>query len=299
MLAKLGAAGTFGVPFYLFAALYFQARSFARKPQMPLHHYLLRRIKRLYVPMVAWTFIYLLARNIKHHYFTHVDPVRWNVSLLWTGSAHHLWFLPMLMIVTIAAAILNRGCARRPRLRNLVIIVSAIIGTYMSVCPRPDWLNYVPDNEGYFFLQSWKALPSVFLGLSLAWWLALGRDGALFSPAVGFAGILLTCAMVSNQTLYGYSRVERTMSGMGWLMVALTAWWAPWVSVLARLGRHAYGIYLVHVLVIETIQAIAHHAGYGSSIQLDLFTMTSTFLLSSAVAVSLSRIPSLRWLNGE
>jgi surface polysaccharide O-acyltransferase-like enzyme len=55
----------------------------------------------------------------------------------------------------------------------------------------------------------------------------------------------------------------------------------------------------VHVLVIETIQAIAHHAGYGSSIQLDLFTMTSTFLLSSAVAVSLSRIPSLRWLNGE
>jgi surface polysaccharide O-acyltransferase-like enzyme len=266
---------------------------------MPLHLYLLRRIKRLYLPMLAWTFIYLLTRDIKHHFFTHLEPVRWNPSLLLTGSAHHLWFLPMLMIVTVAAAILNHACVRRPRLRNLVIIGSAIVGTYLSVCPRPDWLNYAFDNEGYFFSQCWRALPSVFLGLAMAWWLALTRDGSLFTPAVGFAGILVTCAMVSDQTLHGYSRLERTMSGMGWLMVALTAWSAPWVPVLARLGRHAYGIYLVHVLVIETIQAIAHHAGYGSSVELDVFTMTSTFLLSSAIAISLSRMPYLRWLNGE
>ena len=298
-LSKLGAAGTFGVPFYLLASLYFQARSFARKPQMPLHHYLLRRIKRLYLPMLAWTFIYLLARDIKHHFYTHLEPVRWSVSLLWTGSAHHLWFLPMLMIVTVAAAILNRACARRPGIRNAVIIGSAIVGTYLAICPRPDWLNYAFDNEGYFFWECWRALPSVFLGLSIAWWLALGRSGALFTPAVGFAGILVTCAMVGDQVLHGYSRLERTMSGMGWLMVALTAWSAPWVPALARLGRHAYGIYLVHVMLIESIQAIAHHAGYGSSVALDLFTMTSTFVLSTAIAISISRIPHLRWLNGE
>jgi len=298
-LSKFGAAGTFGVPFYLFAALYFQARSFAAKPQMLLHTYIWRRVKRLYIPMVAWTFIYIFVRDLKHHFFTHLPRVQFDYTMLWTGSAHHLWFLPLLMVVTVLAATLNRVCADRPLARTRLIYISAILGTALAVVPRPDWLNYATSLEGYFFHQCWRALPSVFLGLSLAWWLAFVRRGALFTPAMGFAGLLLTTAMISNQIIYGYSRLDRTLSGLGWLMVALAAWNAPWVPMLARLGRYSYGIYLIHVLIIEGLQAVLHHAGFAVSVPLDLCIMLATFTLSSLIAVAIAQVRWLRWLDGD
>ena len=99
-----------------------------------------------------------------------------------------------------------------------------------------------------------KSLPSAFLGLSRPWWLAWDCDDRLFSPALGFAGLLLTFAMLANQIVSGYSRVDRTLSGLGWLMAALAAWRGPWVNsdgalrptVVRRLSRT--------VLIIEGVQ---------------------------------------------
>src|SRR5690349_11297936 len=39
-LVRLGYIGTFGVPFYLFASLFFQARAFRRNPHRPLDQYI-------------------------------------------------------------------------------------------------------------------------------------------------------------------------------------------------------------------------------------------------------------------
>jgi peptidoglycan/LPS O-acetylase OafA/YrhL len=267
---------------------------------MLLHKYIWRRVKRLYLPMVVWTFIYIFARNLKHHFYTHLPPVHFDFAMLLSGSAYHLWFLPVLMIVTILAAVLNRFCTTYPNARMPLIYTCAIAGTVLAVVPRPDWMNYINgDAEGIFFYGIWRSLPAICLGLSLAWWLAFVRRGALFSTSVGFAGLLLTAAMVANQILYGYTRLDRTLSGLGWLMVALTAWNAPWVPMLARLGRYSYGIYLVHVLILEALQAIFHHAGYGVSVQLDLFIMLVTFVASAAIAVSIAQVRWLRWLNGD
>jgi surface polysaccharide O-acyltransferase-like enzyme len=119
------------------------------------------------------------------------------------------------------------------------------------------------------------------------------------SPAIGFAGILMTFMMVADQIISGYSRVDRTLSGLGWLIAALASWRGAWVGWLARLGKHSFGIYLSHALFIEGIQAAAHASGYGVSLGLDLVAMTGGFIGALLTTLLIARTPKLRWLNGD
>lgn len=298
-LAKIDYIGTFGVPFYLFASLYFQARSFREHPDRQIKAYIGARMKRLYLPFLAWTAIYLVARNLKHVLLLHHPMLPMKPAYLLAGTAHHLWFLPMLVIVTILTGILGRFCSGNPRLRWIIIVSSSIIGSILAIVPRPEWFNYARGDNVYFLYQSWKTLPSVFLGLALAWWMAWQPRKLLINPAIGFAGLLMTTMMIGNQIVSGYSRMDRTLSGFGWLIVALADWRGAWVSILARFGKRAFGMYLSHVLFIEGIQAIAHASGYGISLGLDALSVVGSFIGAAVTTLLIARTPRLRWLNGD
>lgn len=297
-LKRFDLVGTFAVPFYLFASLYFQARSLRRDASRNIVQYVVSRLKRLYLPFVAWTFIYLVARNVKHLFVSDAPPVPFEWHHLWTGSAHHLWFLPYLIIASLLSAFAARFSNTRPALRITIITICALVGGVLAVVPRPDWLNHISGEEGYFFFQCWKALPSAFLGLALAWILSNADDDSLITPIVGLAGALLTIGTVTDQLIHGYSRLERTLSGLGWLLAALATWRGPWVQWMARGGRHAYGIYLTHVLFIEAVQAIAHRAGLGSSIGLDAVTIIAGFFGGLLLTTALDKSRHTAWLNG-
>jgi peptidoglycan/LPS O-acetylase OafA/YrhL len=299
-LKRFDLVGTFAVPFYLFASLYFQARSLRRTaPSRNIAEYVVSRLKRLYLPFLAWTVIYLVARNAKHLFVSNAPPVAFEWHHLWTGSAHHLWFLPFLIIASLLSAFAARFSNTRPTLRRAIIAACALLGGILAVAPRPAWLNHIAGQEGYFFYQCWRALPSAFLGLALAWILSTADDDdSLITPIVGLAGALLTIGTVTDQLINGYSRLERTLSGLGWMLAALATWRGPWVNWMARGGRNAYGIYLTHVLFIEGVQAVAHRAGFGSSVGLDAVTIAAGFGGGLLLTNLLSRSRRTAWLNG-
>jgi peptidoglycan/LPS O-acetylase OafA/YrhL len=296
-LAPYAAIGTFQVPFFVFLSLYFQVRSFRGEPQRPLGAYAWGRIQRLYTPFLAWSVIYLVARNLKKLL---LDQGAW-VTPQWCdaicGTAHHLWFLPFLTVIAIAFAGLNRLGARYPMLRAPIAGAAVLAGLMLVTAPRPQWLNQ-PSGAVYCLFQAWRALPSAFLGLGVAWILS-GMDlRTPFARGAGIAGLFLTAGAVFSQIRFGYSRPERTLSGLGWALVALSGWHRSWVPHLAALGKYAYGAYLSHVLVIETVQALAHSAGVGPSVALDAFTFAMGVAGAFWIAIVLGRHRRLAWLNG-
>jgi fucose 4-O-acetylase-like acetyltransferase len=294
-LAPFKLIGTFSVPFYLFAALYFQARSLRRSPELDFCTYAWRRVRRLYVPFLAWSAVYVVAINLKHVLLVHSGwsaPAFWE---LWAGPAEHLYFLPQLLIVTLLSAALHRAFGARRAARWAVITLALAAGAVMAVVPRPDWLNYV-RGEGYFFDQAWRSLPSALLGLGLAWALGSLRDAVVLNGLIGFGGAALTAAMVVTQIRYGYSRLERTLSGMGWMLAALAVWRGPWVTWLAKAGRRSYGVYLSHVLVIQGVQAVAHWAGAPTSVGLDVVVIACGVVGAYAIATGLGRWRGTAWM---
>jgi len=290
---------SYGVPFYIFAALYFQMRSFQRHPSATLDRYLLRRFRRLYVPFFLWTVIYAVVVWTKCYIEGTARPTLFQTAWLWTGSEFHLWFLPFLLFGTTLTAIACRLSANLPRLRMAIMVGCALFGAYLSVIRRPDWLNYdSTSSEGFFFLNAWKALPSLFLGVAFAWWLADRKEDLRIPPAIGFIGLLMVVTMVADQFVNGYSRLDRTLSGLGLLLAALAPWPKQIVSVLAPIGRLSYGMYLSHLLVIGAMLGLAKRMHIPTTTQLKLFTWLATVVLSYLLAKALSRSKWLTILNG-
>jgi peptidoglycan/LPS O-acetylase OafA/YrhL len=289
-------AGTFGVPFYLFTALYLQVRTIHLDPHRSLLRYVWDRTRRLYVPFLAWSVIYLAARDAKHLLLTHEAVVGLSPWMLVAGTAHHLWFLPFLLFVCIAAAALNYVCERHLRLRWAVIALMGMGGLVLAIVKRPDWLNYV-DGFSVAYLLWWKALPSACWGISVAWVLTLRNDlwQRIAVPAIGGA---LLIVMLGLQIADGYSRLDRTLSGLGLLLFATAAWRVPLLSWMSWIGRRSYGIYLTHVLFIEGMQAIAHQCGFGSSVALDAVTFAAGLGGGLAATIALQRTKRFAWLAG-
>ncbi|MGH7178482.1 MAG: acyltransferase family protein [Tepidisphaeraceae bacterium] len=298
-LDRWGVIGTFGVPFYVFASLYFQARAFNQNPNRPFFAYVVARFRRLYIPFLAWSVVYLVARDLKHLFIAGVPSVPIKVWQLWAGTSLQLWFLPLLLYAGLVGALLLQFFGTDPRARTVVIVVTAICGWFLATAPRPDWLNYVNQEEGVFFLQCWRALPSVCWGLSLGWLLGFRRNEYLITPLVATSGILLLAGTVGDQLAHGYSRLYRTLSGLGLLLASLGPWHGPAVSAAARLGRLSYGVYLAHSLLIEGLQSIANRFGVPHELWFDVATFAFGLGGSLALTWLLARSRRTAWLIGD
>ena len=198
-------------------------------------------------------------------------------------------------MANILAAAIIKPSLRRPNVRSAMLALFAVAGLVLALVKRPDWLNYVGE-DGYWFLQSWKALPSLCLGIALALWLVDRPLDKLGTPLIGAAGLALTAVTLGEQWVNGYSRSLRTLSGFGWLLIALAPWRARILPVLARLGRHSYGIYLVHVLFVQGAQAIIHRAGQPVSPSMDILTVTVAMAGAIGTTWLLAQSRYTRWL---
>jgi peptidoglycan/LPS O-acetylase OafA/YrhL len=288
----------FAVPFYVFASLYFQARSFRRKPK-PLHLYIPGRLRRLYLPFLVWTCIYAVTTAFRNYMHGQPFALRFHWEWLLVGSMFHLWFLPFLMVVTIIGAMGCRVAAKYLLIRRVIVVVSALIGAFLAIAPRPDWLNYSASvSGGFFYLSAWKALPSFFLGWALAWWLAEKDEEPGFTPAIGFIGIILTATMIGDQLINGYSRLHRNIAGLGLLMAGLVPWRGRFVAALASMGRLSYGVYLSHVMVASGLKYLTTPWNLPNTASRNFFFWAATLAGSYLLALTFDRIKWLRFLNG-
>jgi peptidoglycan/LPS O-acetylase OafA/YrhL len=289
----------FAVPFYLFASMYYQASSFRRRPDQPLGAYCIKRLKRLYGPFLAWSAIYFVARDIKRVTMIDYPPLHLSISMLWTGTEYHLWFLPFLLVASIVSALCCRAILRAPRLRWPAILLALAAMGMIVLAHRPQEMGDDFTGPSYAFWQMWWALTSVLSGMAFAWIVVFSAAPLLGVPAVvGIGGIVLAAWMLVQQALHGWMMLPRALAGFGCMLAALAPWRGPLVQGFARLGRFGYGIYLSHVLVVEMLRATMHHFGFDPTIWLDMLVFALGFAGSIAIAKLLARTPKLAWLNG-
>lgn len=299
-LSAVRSIGSFGVPFFIFAAIYIQAASLDRSAGRTLDEYLYSRAKRLLLPFLAWNAIYYFALAAKHVLISRTGLPAIDPTWLWVGVGYHLWFLPFLMLVTACTAVLHRTCARRAGSWWTVVVGCALAGVVLSLVPRP-WFILDPfaDAAGYFVLLAWRATPSVCLAVALGWALSRYPLPKRAMPLLAGLGALLTLVMLGLQISRGYSRFDRTLSGLGWMLVALAPWRGAIVSKTASLGRLSYGMYLSHALFVEGTQTAFRVLGFAPSVAIDLTVFAVAIIGSASLAAALARSKRLSWLNGQ
>jgi peptidoglycan/LPS O-acetylase OafA/YrhL len=308
-IARWGNLLRFAVPFFLFASLYFQSLSLRRSSGRTLSQYVLSRVRRLYLPFLAWSLIYLIARNVKRLTLLKLGLVKLELGLLWKGTEYHLYFLPLLLACSIVLACVHWWVLRRdPRWRWPLSVLAVALGLAFALLPMPAGWDETFDNPTYAYVWTWRAAPAAFWALAFAWLMTAGPTVYRVSSTVGFLGLALTVVCSIKQAVHGIQLIPRALTGLGSVLVALAPWrlWQfdasnPALSVvgpMARLGRYGYGIYLCHVLIIETVRAVAARLHLNPSWGLDLMLFGLSFAGSTILVLLFARTRFLAWLNG-
>lgn len=275
----------FAVPFFAASAAYLAFLSGRRDTAQPLATYYAQRFSRLYVPFLIWTVIYIVLRIFAVTLFDEPRP-NYGIEILWTGSVHHLWFLPFVLVVTSTSFTLGK------LLKDPVwLALAAISMLLLSIVTLADHSRFI-DPLGYTAGLSFHALPAVFLALSIASMEALVAWQQRYRSAALLLGLIVLLVPLCGLTWLGRNRSLEIFSGVAALVVGLT--WTPstrsvWIANLSGL---AYGVYLSHVVFVEGIEDVTWAMRIPYSVGLALLT----FVVSSICAVWLCRrISRYRW----
>lgn len=289
--------GTFGVPFYTFIALLFMARSLTRENARSLGQYVMSRFFRIYTPFLFWSAAYvsmgIAKATAKHEALPHLS---W--SVLYAGGFEHLWFLPFLMIVTIAGAVIVSAVKHSSAARVGVAAALIALGTAACFLKEPAWIARRTDDL-YFWRFAFRALPTVFWSIALALLTVLKGKLPRTTPAMATGGALLLASALLFGSIITPVPVLRSLSGLGCLIVALMPFSSSLLAPIGKLGRHSYGIYLSHVVFLRVIVLITERYHTPASLTLDIVSFVIAFAGASVLSVLLSQSAWTRWTVGE
>ena len=120
----------FGSAFFTQCTIFLCLFKRFRTPDADVARYAASRFRRVYLPFLGWTAIYvglkliLIAGGRKDH------DVDLSLSLLWNGGEFHLWFLPFALVAGVV--VFAAGGWIRPQRRIAVAVAFTLIGAALA-----------------------------------------------------------------------------------------------------------------------------------------------------------------------
>lgn len=284
----------FAVPFFTASIVFLcLTGSQVTSPDTSWPHYAAKRLQRLYVPFLLWSIIYLLLRYAKHRFIPDASPIILGPATLLNGTAHHLWFLPFALVMSLLAFPLGVWLHRASEpLRLMVSIAAFVLGIVISLSPYPVPMDPVGKPVSYFVNLGWDALPAAFFAIAAA--AALPRN-----PSVRVASVAVPIFVVTVIVLLvkGHHPLTAAVAGISLLALALHASIAERLHRgLMELGSLSLGIYLIHVLFVEGLQAARQILHFAPSPAMDCLIVLLAIGLSVAGTWLVRRAPLGRFL---
>ncbi len=274
----------FAVPFFAASAAYLAFRSAIGRADLDAGRYVRSRISRIYIPFLLWTAVYLLVRVIwSLGSRTSLPDV--GLALLWRGSAHHLWFLPFVLVVTVFAFAVARSLrGRGSLLTGAAVLFVGGVADYLLV-------TRLGGPVEYFLGLSSRNVPVVLWTLMF---LCLARAKVVAPPLVrtsqrlALPAFLMTLLMLA---LTGRNVLIENLSGLVALGAALSVNIYDRAAIFKTTAGFAYGVYLCHILFVEGGQDVARSAGLSRGPVVTLCVFALALLGSFALCRLLALLP--------
>jgi len=289
----------FAVPFFTCAAVYFVLHKAFAARAASWAAYCTQRAQRLYVPFLIWAVLYLIVRWTKHATMEDGSPIVLTPAVLLNGTAHHLWFLPFICVVSVSAFALGRVLAHTPRARGRWLgVILPIAGTAVALLPDPVEIRAVEAPISYFADHALDTLPSVFFGAGVFFLVrnsAAASERGFSRPGVRAIALLVAFTCIAWEFRHGGHAVAPHVAGAALLFVAMTQPNRPWFTPVREWSNVAFAIYLIHVLFVEALQFVQNRFGGVMSPAADLSVWALALVASALTAKFMVRTRALRW----
>ncbi len=296
----------FAVPFFLATSFYLASAKLYASGKFQLSS----RLQRLLIPYAFWTIFYLGYKAAK--YLVDNRPERLSVifrdpfALIFCGgAAFHLYFLPLLITGTILIKFVELWSKNQVKLKILIsLFVLSLISYEILLISGNDFDNISgvafqsllnstlpsgnlnPLLRLILVLLAWtiRCLPYIFLALLLN-----HPRVARHLPKLNRKNAIALLSLFLTLNIFGHyflpQGIEEVITGYAALLAAIyLSIILPESTMILNLGVCSFGIYLIHLLVVESFQMVAKRLYPIFLAQPSLFDLlivaTLTFLIS-------------------
>jgi surface polysaccharide O-acyltransferase-like enzyme len=214
------------------------------------------------------------------------------IEILWTGTFFHLWFMPFVLLATLTTFVVSRPLVGRPFWECTAAGAAIFLGIILALMNVPAWV--AADRS--FALLAWDALPAACWGLALALVYPHGLKNIVARRETSWLAVAGFVALVAWLAVHGRNELVENLAGTLFLIAALQPNSPAWVERAGRFGAVAFGIYLAHLLLIKTCEALATKLHFTTTWQLDLAIFAVAAIGSTWLAWALTRFRRTRWL---
>ena len=285
----------FAIPFFTMAAVFLVLET-KQRCSRPFRGYATSRFVRIYPPFLGWSLVYVAAWRVNAAFVSGTVGPTLSVSILYTDVASHLWFLPFILMVTLACSLIASHSCGNGELSWGTVPTLLAAGTVVACIS-----GSVASPLGYIAFQSFNALPAVFFGLAFALlYRASGHDVfRSVATVVVAAAVLLICTVCMVWLAFcGRHEIKllKNLAGLAAMVLAVQTWSHTPVRWVARLGPLTFGAYLVHILFVEGLQDCLRAFGHEVTWPLDIPLFCASLVLSFGAALLLRQWRLTCWL---
>lgn len=276
----------------------------------PFGQILKKNVLRLAIAYVVWTIIYSTICNIYYNDF--------NTTLDQLINGHfHMWFILMMIGLYLVTPLLRKIVEEKSTIR-LFLILALIFAMFL-----PDLVKVLESFPSLTtqkiiqFINQTKYNFNVFVPLGYAGYFVLGYvlnkfeiskklECAIYiMGAAGFVYTLLATYLRSNAAHFAYvGFYEYTSTNVAMMAAAVFVFFKKHYRVkksdslysktVSRLSKYSFGVYLVHVAVLEYMTVRLHYSpmAYSPLISSPVFCIV-TLIISYVISFILNQIPFL------
>jgi surface polysaccharide O-acyltransferase-like enzyme len=260
-----------------------------------------KRIKKVLIPYIVWMVIYYF-----HDLIIQGDPfdaikfikeilIGWNTDHI----SWHLWYLPMILSLYIFTPFIKTIMDKLDRTSLIGFLM--ILFLYESIFPL----------IGEFFqiqlgLYTYKPMSSYYLFYFVLGYVLNTFDFNIKNRSLlpffiigyftTFLGTMYSFMYGYGTPLYGFNRLNVVLMSTSFFLImknlnTVTIKSTAFLKLIKKLSSMTFGVYLVHIIIIELL---LQGLGYTHPLKGIPLLLIMTFLLSNMVVYIMQRIPFLK-----
>lgn len=295
---------SFAVPFFLATSFYL---AIDRLYLSDRQYNLKLRLTRLLIPYGFWSIAYLLQKTIKYaiknDFDKLLDLLQDPIALIFFGgAAFHLYFLPLLLAGTVANQWTERLIKNKINIQYLVLlaIVSLIAYELLLLSKNSFRLDLYTAFQELFKPSIIAENPLLRISLvELSWIMRcltyIFMAMILTQPTIKKVwvkiisnNLIASIIVVLLLNIYGSflpESVYEVARGYAPLLIAVClSTRLPHSSIIPNLGSCSFGIYLIHLFIVEILQSLTKKIYYENQIS------TFSLLIFAGISFSISWI---------
>lgn len=252
-----------------------------------------RKAERLIEPWLFWSLVYGALGLVKVIYLNVPFSDVFSVTMFFTGTRIHLWFLPFAFVAALLLVLIHRRVAHVPPMYSIgaAILIGAMCVLGCSI--TQSWFQL-----GTPLLQWTLGLPAIPLGFAIGRILTLPelKDRrnlywlVVFSIAVAFV-VYTALLRLERKTWFDEGSDYIARYGISVVLSCLALHWPGRMDPVSKiLGSLSYGIYLVHPLVL----VLLYHSGIV--VYQPLILLFVVLVVSVMISMVLKRTPLRQYI---